>query len=444
MDIAQEVFDRKRVVLGRLAEAGFVLLQEHGHEMRDSDDADISESGRDGSESRYNDSDCGSESCYLYTEQFMDGSLTAVIKISPDGRVANSVIDTDSGDEYLPMNIEAYTGSYVGEAREEYRALLEKVAAKCFSDVLFMSDQANRIASEISAAFNVEPEFPFTVKEKDKEARQDKDTAVFRHKDTGKWFAITMTVKCGKLEGYSSAVNPDERINLMNVKIYPEELDNLLKEPGLYRCYHMNKKQWISIALDDEATDERIMELLKISFGLTSGGSLVRRRGSTRLAGIKTLSGDVPPGGYTLRGASSANGETTVYYEESGGRRYWLIPSNPATFDVAKGFRDSGNDTLDWHHRINVMPGDIVYIYQTEPVASIMWECEVLESYKPRPAGWGSFAPNAKYSMTLKRLRSFKKGEYPRSWLNEHGVIKTVRGQRSAPDELVQAMRSSE
>ena len=403
MDIAREVFEKKRVMMGNLAKAGFVLSSD---DAADDHGASNDESVSD---------------CYIYTEQFMDGDLTAVIKIMPDGRVINAVIDADSGDEYYPMNIEAHTGSYVGQAREEYKALLERVAGKCFDDVPFVCDQAIRITSKISARFGVEPEFPFH--ERGSAARSlqpSTDSAVFRHKDNGRWFAIVMTIKREKLERYSSSADPGDRINVMNVKIYPEELEALLREPGLYRCYHMNKKQWITIALDDECTDDRIMELLECSFRLTSGGTSVRKRRGSSIYG------------------SHGNGEE--YYEEGGDRRYWLIPSNPANFDVAKGFRDSGDDTLAWHHRIDVMPGDIVYIYQTEPIASIMWECEVLESYMPRPADWGSFAPNSKYRMTLKRLRSFKKGDYPRSWMNEHGIKKTVRGQRSAPDELVKAM----
>ena len=388
MDIAREVFAKKRAVMSGLADAGFVLS---------SGGSDTSDSG-------------SSDGCYIYTERFMDGDLTAVIRVASDGRMTHSVIDTDSGDPYIPMNIEAYTGSYVGQAREEYRALLERLAAKCFDDMPFVCDQANRIASEITARFGAGPENPF----------KDNESAVFRHKDTGRWFALLMTIKSGKLEQYRGAADPDEPINVLNVKIYPEELEDLLREPGLYRCYHMNKKQWISVALDDECPDDRIIDLLNCSFRLTQGGTSIRKRR-----------------GSTMRGFRQNGAE---YFDADDERRYWLIPSIPANFDVAKGFRDSGNDTLDWHHRIDVMPGDIVYIYQTEPIASIMWECEVLESYMPRPADWGSFAPNSKYRMTLKRLRSFNKGDYPRSWMNEHGIKKTVRGQRSAPDELVKAM----
>lgn len=39
--------------------------------------------------------------------------------------------------------------------------------------------------------------------------------------------------------------------------------------------------------------------------------------------------------------------------------------------------------------------------------------------------------------MVLKLTDVYEPGRYPRVWLNEHGIRKTVRGQRRAPDELV-------
>ena len=354
MDISRDILSKKRIIWDRLEKAGFTERE--------------------------------------YSERFMGGDLTCVITAHPDGKVTAEAVDSGSGEEYLPMNIEAYTGSYVGQAREEYRAILERVSSECFTDMPFMSDQANRICRRIHDELKEDPDYPFS--------GGSKDAAVFRHERTGKWFAIVMNVKKSVLDKGSS----DEMTDVMNVKIDPDSREELLKEPGLYICYHMNKKMWISIALDGSCPDDRVMELVKDSFELTEGGSAARRGSLDRE------------------------------------KRYWLIPSDPSHFDVAKGFRDSGNDTLAWHHRIDARPGDIVYIYQTEPVASIMFECEVLESYLPRPKSWTMIAPSSKYRMTLKLIRSFKKGEYPRSWMNEHGVAKTVRGQRSAPAELAEAL----
>ena len=423
MNIAKEVFARKRVRNSKLKAAGFT-------KAKSSCDHDT------GSAKNVNSgaSDAGKNAAaeYAYSEQFMDGDLTALITVRADGSVFNAVVDSESGEEYIPMNVEAQTGSYVGKAREEYRGLLERVASKCFDSVEFVSDQANRIAAEIERRFSAPPEHPI----------KSDDAAVFRNAASDKWFAIDMCIKRGKLDdphvagsdseqtvanacpdanndanevpAASKRADPDELIDVLNVKIDPEMLDELLKKPGICRCYHMNKKMWVTITMDDRLSDEEIMELLKRSFELTSGGSAGRRSRS---------------------GAAA---------RPDGVRKYWLIPSNPEFFDVAKGFRDSGNDTLAWHHRINVLPGDIVYIYQTEPVASIMFECEVLESFLPRPADWGKYAQSSKYRMTLKLLRAFKKGVYPRSWMNEHGIKKTVRGQRSAPPELVEALAEDE
>ncbi|MBQ2454105.1 MAG: M24 family metallopeptidase C-terminal domain-containing protein, partial [Lachnospiraceae bacterium] len=98
-----------------------------------------------------------------------------------------------------------------------------------------ITDQANHISAKIKAEFGVDPEFPFTVKGSGREKEQDKGSAVFRHKDTGKWFAIIMTISGSKLEGYGAVSDKNSLINVMNVKIYPDELGRLLDEPGLYR-----------------------------------------------------------------------------------------------------------------------------------------------------------------------------------------------------------------
>ena len=373
MDIAKEVFLRKRAVRSRLKDAGFVL--------RNNIDGPW----------------------FVYSEKFMDGDLTATIKIKPDGSVLNTVRDSESQEEYLPLNIEGYTGTYVGKVREEYKALLERVAERCFDDMEFASDQANRIAGEIERKFSAPPEHPF----------KGDGSAVFRNPSSDKWFALDMCVERSKIDDPFYNGDSRELIDIMNVKVDPDTVDELLKEPGICRCYHMNKKYWVTLTMDDRLSDEEVMELIKRSFLLTMNGTSARRSSALTRRPDDT-------------------------------RRYWIIPSNPANYDVDKAFRDSGNDTLAWHHRINVLPGDIVYIYQTEPVASIMWECEVLESFLPRPESWGRYARSSKYRMTLKRLRSFKKGDYPRSWLNEHGVKKTVRGQRSAPDELVRAIKTDD
>ena len=105
---------------------------------------------------------------------------------------------------------------------------------------------------------------------------------------------------------------------------------------------------------------------------------------------------------------------------------------------MGAGF-DAGGGVLTWHHRIHVAVGDTVYIYQTEPVAALRWKCEVIACSLETETPINHPVTRIMY---LKRIETYDKDRYPRSWLNEHGIKKTVRGQRSAPDELVKALET--
>ena len=62
----------------------------------------------------------------------------------------------------------------------------------------------------------------------------------------------------------------DTPVDVMNLKVDPVKAQDVLKIPGVYPAYHMNHKQWISVALDGTLTDGDVMELVGTSFDLTS------------------------------------------------------------------------------------------------------------------------------------------------------------------------------
>ena len=62
----------------------------------------------------------------------------------------------------------------------------------------------------------------------------------------------------------------NESIDIVNVKCDPIMIGSLLTSDGFFPAYHMNKTNWITIALDDSVPDDTIKMLLQISFELTS------------------------------------------------------------------------------------------------------------------------------------------------------------------------------
>jgi len=83
----------------------------------------------------------------------------------------------------------------------------------------------------------------------------------FMVEDKGKWYGLMMEVPLQKLGVASKA---DALI--LNVKIHPEDKEQLIAHDGIYEAYHMNKKHWISIALNVCTDDALIKECIYTSY----------------------------------------------------------------------------------------------------------------------------------------------------------------------------------
>ena len=102
--------------------------------------------------------------------------------------------------------------------------------------------------------FGTLPDYPFD---------EDFETAVFRHADNRKWFALLMKVSRRKF-GFDS----DKTVDVVNLKLPIEMVGSFGKDDGVYPAYHMNKLHWISVLLPD-ATDETIAFLTGVSYEAT-------------------------------------------------------------------------------------------------------------------------------------------------------------------------------
>ena len=82
----------------------------------------------------------------------------------------------------------------------------------------------------------------------------------FMVEDKGKWYGLMMEVPLQKL-GVASKANA----LIVNVKIHPEDKERLVATDGIFEAYHMNKKHWISIALNVCSDDALVKECIYTS-----------------------------------------------------------------------------------------------------------------------------------------------------------------------------------
>ena len=111
--------------------------------------------------------------------------------------------------------------------------------------------------------YGTSPDYPFD---------EDFETAVFRHADNRKWYAIVMRVSRRKF-GFDS----DEVIDVVNLKLPTEMFGSFGAADGVYPAYHMNKLHWISVLLPD-APNDVVQFLLNASFEATKSKIKQRKR----------------------------------------------------------------------------------------------------------------------------------------------------------------------
>ena len=89
------------------------------------------------------------------------------------------------------------------------------------------------------------------------------ESAVLRHADNRKWYAIVMRVSRSKF-----GMDSDEVIDVVNLKLPTEMFGSFGAADGVYPAYHMNKLHWISVLLPD-APNDVVQFLVNVSFEAT-------------------------------------------------------------------------------------------------------------------------------------------------------------------------------
>jgi predicted DNA-binding protein (MmcQ/YjbR family) len=192
---------------------------------------------------------------YRYEADFFDGNFHAILWVDEQGKITGKVMDKMNEEEYAALRNESFTGGYVNAVRTAYEALLNTIAQACCEEVLFASDQAT---AKIWQQFQVQPDFPWG-------ETPYQRYGTFRHADNQKWFALIMNVKWNVLLKNQNT----DTVDIVNLKINPDDGDRLRAKEGIFPAYHMNRKHWITVLLNDTLSDDEVMALIRTSFELT-------------------------------------------------------------------------------------------------------------------------------------------------------------------------------
>ena len=189
---------------------------------------------------------------WSYSCQILQGDFVMTVSITADN-VYFQVFDQEMGDLYPQVHMESMTGSFVASVREACLEILYQIRKACFEVQDFICPQTKRIMAQVQEKHGNQLEYLW---------EKSPDTAVLRHEGNKKWYAVLMKISWDKLEkGREGLV---EAVNLKH-----DQVVDLLSQKGIYPAFHMNKRYWLSLALDDSLQDEEVIELIEKSWNLT-------------------------------------------------------------------------------------------------------------------------------------------------------------------------------
>ena len=192
------------------------------------------------------------EGVWTYSFQILDGDFVMTVSITTDN-VSFQVFDQETGDLYPHVHMESIRGTFVGSVRKTCLEILYQIRKACFDVQDFICPQTKRIMSQVQEKYGDQLEYLW---------EKSPDTAVLRHEDSKKWYAVLMRIPWDRLDkGREGLV---EAVNLKH-----DCVADLLSQKGIYPAFHMNKRYWISLALDDSLSDNEVLDLLEISWNLT-------------------------------------------------------------------------------------------------------------------------------------------------------------------------------
>ena len=189
---------------------------------------------------------------WTYSSTILQGDFLMMVTVE-DGDLSFQVYDQETGDLYPQVHMTGMRGTFVGTVREACLEELFDIRKACFEVQEFLCPQTKRIIALLQEKYGNQLEYLW---------EKSPDTAVLRHEDNQKWYAILMRISWEKLDkGKEGEV---EVVNLKN-----DQVAEMLTLKGIYPAFHMNKSYWISVPLDDKLSDQQILDLIKTSWGLT-------------------------------------------------------------------------------------------------------------------------------------------------------------------------------
>lgn len=174
------------------------------------------------------------------------------LKINESLNIESTIYDLEAEDLYTLYLVESAKGEFVGKIKKEYEHILTNICNQCFYTEVFKSSDAKKIISYCEEKYKDKLEFLW---------EKFSDNAIIRRKDNQKWYIVFASISKNKL-----GLDSNERVEIICFRMEPSKIDEIVDQKRYFRGYHMNKKHWVSIILNESIKEEEIYQRIDDSY----------------------------------------------------------------------------------------------------------------------------------------------------------------------------------
>ena len=163
------------------------------------------------------------------------------------------VYDNNFNEIYPLFSVDSAVGEIVTNVRNEVELIIK--------EILELSDNTEAIYNEIIKY--IKKKYSSTMV---KPFRSNPNIKAFVT-DKNKWYALILDVEYNKLNKDSSI---ESKVKIINLKYNTDHIPKIINERNIFPSYHMSKKHWISVVMDNNMDLNYLMQLIDISYNLVN------------------------------------------------------------------------------------------------------------------------------------------------------------------------------
>jgi len=191
---------------------------------------------------------------YTYEQNLSVGNFRLLVKVNEAGAISTLLIDKDANEPYVLHLVENAQGSFVGEVRAAYQSVLNRIGEACGEHGGFCGEYVDEILLYMRTAYGDEIEYPW----------KDKNYAVVRSHISKKWYAVFMKIHPSKI-----GLSGTQPLSVIGLHGTAEQVANLVDGVKYFPGYHMNRKYWYTVCLDNSVPMNELRERIDASFKLS-------------------------------------------------------------------------------------------------------------------------------------------------------------------------------